>query len=79
MPNPAKDVLHVEFETANNTDLMFYLTDVSGKKVKILRGVIPQQGINKMDIKVDDLPQGFYTLTITDGQKYTTEKVVISN
>jgi len=67
-PNPATDIINVEWNKENTT---YQLVDISGKTVKsgqILMG--------KNIIIVTDLPQGLYFININDGNTSIQKKIV---
>jgi hypothetical protein len=73
-PNPVKEDALIEFSTNSTQPFSLILTDVSGREVKILRGV-KSADLARYKFPMQDLTQGVYYLTITDGVLKTTQKV----
>lgn len=68
-PNPAKDVVNIKLaEDFNAAKTLVTVTNVSGKKVASF------DSVNK--VNVANLPAGVYILTITDGTKSETKKLI---
>lgn len=76
-PNPATDILNIEYaaETSELTNLQLF--DISGKLVHALN-VKPISANNRLILNVNELPAGFYTLTITSGTKQSSKKIIIA-
>ena len=74
-PNPAQDILQIEFHTSHIKQLVIY--DLSGEMVKEIN-LENYSALNTYQIQVDDLKNGIYFLRI-DAQKYQiTKKLIIS-
>jgi hypothetical protein len=70
-PNPAREVLQVQFINWRVRSLDVAISDASGRQVRnMVRPVIDQQ----LRLEVGDLPEGMYYLTLSDGQMAVTEK-----
>ncbi|MDG4949518.1 T9SS type A sorting domain-containing protein [Weeksellaceae bacterium KMM 9724] len=68
-PNPAKDVVNIKLANDfNAAKTLVTVTNVSGKKVASF------DSVNK--VNVANLPAGVYILTITDGTKTETKKLI---
>lgn len=75
-PNPANDVVHLDFSSLSSDALTAKIVDLSGKVLKQNKiDVYP--GRNMMDIKVGDLPAGQYFLMLNNSQGSTTLKIVV--
>lgn len=64
-PNPTSSILQIQFEQVNLDNLVIYLSDITGKLIKI----------SKVDAQVwttdlTDLGSGYYLLTVTDEKKH---------
>ncbi len=75
-PNPATDILNVEFQNELSGKINLALTDVSGRVVlnknlnNITKGQISQ-------INISELAKGVYVLSIENGSDKFTQKVVV--
>lgn len=63
-PNPALDILTVEFELTEAMDLSIYLVDALGRKVKNIANQSFLLGKNQLTADVGDLERGTYFLRI---------------
>ncbi len=77
-PNPAKDVLNVEFNNPSATDVQLQITDISGRVV--YQSYLDQQeGTQTESIDISELNHGYYILVIaSDGEK-THEKFIVAD
>lgn len=75
-PNPAKDVIHVQFESENGKDNMIKVIDLSGKTYLLHSGK-SSDGLNEMDINVEQLAPGIYFLEIINGNEKSVSKMSI--
>ena len=73
-PNPVKDDLTIEFTTSSTLPLSLILTDIAGKDIKILRG-IKSTDLAQFKFNLQDLTNGVYYLTITDGVLKISQKI----
>jgi hypothetical protein len=77
-PNPIRaNVLTLDISLKNIQPIAFHLLDANGKEV--LQRIISQNAANFQEkIDVSEIPSGVYFVYIVVGDKFTTEKVVIS-
>ncbi|MFT5511662.1 MAG: hypothetical protein ACI8SE_000055 [Bacteroidia bacterium] len=75
-PNPASDVLHVEFGSFSKDDMITKIIDISGKTVQS-DTVQVYPGQNTFDIDLRKLPAGNYLLYIGNSKGSTTLKIVV--
>lgn len=75
-PNPASEVIHVEFENPRGEAVSFTMTTVEGKIVAS-GNLHPFAGRNKLDVSVSELPRGIYILSVEVGDAVNAEKVVV--
>lgn len=73
-PNPATDVLNFNFEAEEATDVMFILTDLTGRVLNVTQSSNVTSETNSID--VSKLPAGVYMLTAKADQIWT-KKVII--
>ncbi|MBL7766273.1 MAG: fibronectin type III domain-containing protein [Chitinophagaceae bacterium] len=69
-PNPTKDVLNVDLftETANNTTVK--VLDMSGRVVKMIQART-ELGMNHIQISLNELVNGLYTVQVIENDKLT--------
>lgn len=68
VPNPIKNLFKIQYSSATSGNLKLDIRDVNGKLViqKVMENT--EIGINSKTIKLLDLPNGNYFLTIYDGK-----------
>lgn len=77
-PNPALDMVNVEFELTSGAPLQFHMTDMQGRKVFEMEANRVKSGKNKFSFATRDLENGLYVLRIQQGNLLiTTQKVVV--
>ena len=72
-PNPAKDVVAINWATHLNSEATVFITDISGKKVKTI-------GINMSTnavVDVSELQPGFYFMNVVSEMGNATQKLII--
>ncbi|CAA6806793.1 MAG: Unknown protein [uncultured Aureispira sp.] len=74
-PNPASDVLNFNFEAEEATDVMYILTDITGRVLNVSQSSNVTNDTQSMDVST--LTAGVYLLTAKSADKNWTEKVVI--
>lgn len=62
-PNPAKDLLNIEFNSDNDSPTSIQLIDFAGKLIKQVE-MQAHKGSNKITMNLDDLSLGFYLVEI---------------
>ena len=67
-PNPAQDVLNVEFYAAESGPTRLYLMDLMGRVQQKDQVVDVVKGLNKVSVQINDLPNGIYYLTNGKGK-----------
>lgn len=72
-PNPANEVVHVLFQSQNNIQVQ--IVSLDGKMV--YQQVITQKGMINHEINVNDFPSGIYSIVVSDGTAYKTEKLIV--
>ncbi|MEI6509284.1 MAG: T9SS type A sorting domain-containing protein [Bacteroidota bacterium] len=76
-PNPTADYLSVDFELKENTMLEFDMMDLNGKQVASLLRDKGKAGLNRFTFRVNDLKEGIYFLTISNGTNVIQSKKII--
>lgn len=75
-PNPATNVLNFNFEAEEATDVMYILTDISGRVLNVTQSKNVTSETQSID--VSDLPAGVYMLTAKAADQNWTEKVILN-
>ena len=78
-PNPAQDVLNVEFYAAEAGPSRLYILDLMGRVQTKDQVVEMVQGYNKVNIQINDLPNGVYYLTNGKGKSVRFVKTASSS
>jgi hypothetical protein len=76
-PNPASESCTVEFFCENATKLEYVLIDMTGRMV-LQQDHACEEGSNRIDIDVRDLPRGSYILSMQTDKGRHTQKLVVS-
>jgi hypothetical protein len=72
-PNPASEIVKIQFESATDKEISLYLLDSQGRLVKTDK--IEAASIDK-SVNLQDLPAGIYYLRLTKGKLVNVYKVV---
>ena len=72
-PNPASEMVKLQFESATDAEILLYLLDSQGRLVKTDR--IEEATLQK-DLNLEDLPAGVYYLRMIKGTQINVYKVV---
>jgi hypothetical protein len=75
-PNPAHDVVTIEFETKSNEQITLDILDASGRLVKHIK-LTSNSGVVREDIDIHDLKSGVYTLIVKSGLGFDTKRFVV--
>lgn len=71
-PNPVQQTATIRLSTPANTLVSLTLHDLLGREVRLLLSSTPIDGPQSLEINTDQLPNGHYTLVLTDGTNRTT-------
>lgn len=77
-PNPAEQTINIEIDLAEERNLAFIVTDITGKIIKTLNPNLKQaKGIQTYTYQIGELSEGMYLLVITTdkGEKVSTRIV----
>jgi hypothetical protein len=72
-PNPAIEILNIEFDTPVDGEISLYLLDPQGKLVKTDK---IEPDVKNKQINMQNLPSGIYYLRLTKGKLVNVYKVV---
>lgn len=73
-PNPTKDVVNIEFETATFGKTKFDIFDINGRLVKTTESDLLNE--TKHQINIEQLTSGTYILVITNVKKTSSRKII---
>lgn len=76
-PNPAKNQITVDFSSTNNKSSNLIISDLLGKTVKEF-SVNSSNGINRIDINLNNLNDGIYFINFSNNDIKSTKKLVIT-
>jgi phosphatidylserine/phosphatidylglycerophosphate/cardiolipin synthase-like enzyme len=75
-PNPVNDgVLYTRLKTSNNDLAIIQISDLTGRVVNTIHQSLTE-GENRILLDVSGLSKGVYFLSVTSGQKQTTQKFI---
>jgi len=78
-PNPIHKNGHVLIYLPQNSFVDLKIYDTSGKEIKKLLSSYLHQGINNMELKLEEFPSGLYYIKLETNNKFITEKILIIN
>ncbi|ARV15776.1 S8 family serine peptidase [Polaribacter sp. SA4-12] len=76
-PNPAKGILNVKINNVNNEDVKISLFDLQGRKISTSVNKVNSTIFTK-EIDTKNVSSGVYLLSIEQGNKKATKKIIIS-
>ena len=76
-PNPTTELLNIDLQGFDASELQIRLIDMMGKVVKEAMLTTQQTGTTTTTLALDCLPSGMYHLQCTDGVRTYTEQVVV--
>jgi hypothetical protein len=77
-PNPASDILYINFETEKSCQIEITLSDVTGRLTQVSAFADAVQGANNIVLDVSSLSPGIYYMTLTfDGEKVTCRQISV--
>jgi hypothetical protein len=75
-PNPVVSTAIVRFSRNSIEDYTLYISNVNGQIVKQKELA---KGANIVEMNLSNLPNGFYSCTLTNGQSKTSKKIVVAH
>lgn len=76
-PNPAKDLVNVDFDLVSGNNVSVELVDIAGKTVAALPVMPYTAGKNSVQLSTDNLSQGLYFVRINTSEATVTGRLVI--
>jgi PKD repeat protein len=77
-PNPANELLNLSFDLAENKGLSFSISNVLGQTVYNSEKRMYAKGKNGLSLDLQQLENGFYLVSISDGKQQITKRFVVS-
>lgn len=77
-PNPSNDNCTLKFNLQLPKTLSVSVINVLGQKVMTLGNILYNEGENLVNLKTSNLPQGIYTIQLSDGLRAINKQLVIS-
>jgi hypothetical protein len=75
-PNPASDILHIEYNTGTRESVLINLVKPDGTLLESRVEKISMPGLRKWDLNVKSYQKGIYILNVT-GEKFSESKLII--
>jgi hypothetical protein len=76
-PNPANDKITLEFLSDNSNMINLSITNIIGAKINEF-SVIPSNGVNRLNIDLNDMSNGIYFVNFNNNILKYTEKIIIA-
>jgi hypothetical protein len=76
-PNPAHDVVKINFESASNDPVFIELNDLSGRRIKSATFPTSNLSASSIDIEVNDLDPGMYLLVLRQRDATLTRRILV--
>lgn len=77
-PNPATDIIHIDYAIPESADVVVRLLDISGKTVALIDEGSQTRGVHFASVDMRDLGTGIYMLSIEMGTYSEVHKVVVA-
>lgn len=77
-PNPTNDNCTLKFNLQLTKTLSVSVVNVLGQKVMTIGNILYNEGENLVNLKTSHLPQGIYTIQLSDGLRAINKQLVIS-
>lgn len=77
MPNPAKDIVYVNYAIGSTSEVSFHITDINGRVVANMNLGSKEIGNYNTTIDVSTFNAGIYFVTLKAGQFSSTQKLVV--
>lgn len=77
-PNPAQDLVRLEFTLTEQLPLQIALYNTLGKKVQTIANENFATGAHSLSADVSQLPNGMYYINVVSGEQTTTHKFIVS-
>lgn len=78
MPNPSNGNTSVNYSLVSTEDITFEITDMTGKLVQVIREGVRTAGSYTVNFNTNDLSEGMYFYTLTNGTSRVTKSMVVT-
>lgn len=75
-PNPAQEMVTVDFESINSTEVLVKIMDAKGAQIQMIERSI-FSGTNKIELNTSGLKEGIYVIQLIDGESFVTKRLQI--
>ena len=76
-PNPANDVVNINFETPSYAKAQVKITDMLGREIKTIVDNNLSSGAHEYSLNTNDFGKGVYLVTLKAGELSTVKKLII--
>jgi hypothetical protein len=76
-PNPASGILKLDLYTGIAQSIKISILDLQGREVRSMSGVTPGQAAQTLAINLDGISEGVYIVSLQDGRKSYTQKIIV--
>ncbi len=77
IPNPSNGNTSVNYSLASTEDITFEITDMTGKLVQVVREGVKTAGSYSVNFNTNELSEGVYFYTLTNGTSKVTKSMVV--
>ena len=77
-PNPVRNILSIELNLVEQTQVEVFATDLLGNMVSIITNKNMNSGMNKLQWNTNEVPNGLYLLNIKSNNDIKVKKIVIN-
>jgi hypothetical protein len=78
IPNPSNGNTTVNYTLASTEDITFEITDMTGKLVQVIREGVRTAGSYAVNFNTNELSEGVYFYTLTNGTSKVTKSMVVT-
>ena len=78
VPNPSSGYTKIQFISKGDSNILFTIYDLIGKKVDS-RLIVSEKGVNTIDLNTDHLEEGMYMYSISNGTSVLTKRMIITD
>lgn len=78
IPNPSNGNTSVNYSLASTEDISFEITDMTGKLIQVVREGVRTAGSYTVNFNTNELSEGVYFYTLTNGTSRVTKSMVVT-
>jgi hypothetical protein len=77
-PNPSKGEFTIKYDVTKRADVKLDIYDIKGAHIKTISNTVNQyEGKYQIPVSLNEFPSGVYIVTLINGEKRSSEKVVV--